>query len=337
MRYTEKESFGDEKGILQKILCAVTAPVRLCKELSTKFIFLKRSLIERILIIAILFSIIGILIELCIAKLVGNIHWLDGKFPFICKVVGFGVIVILYLFYELHEFTIYKQINKLVMNHVVHKENMEDIGIASELFRAEENIDDKTENDAIKQKNVEINLSLLDSGTEEQTISIDPSLFGDGNSISLDEMFDNIELESKSTLKKDDKKSLNQDNSEISETLLMPEVMEQSSENINNQEKVVNNDVAIDIPNGQDVIDYQTQLQNCINDLLSSGIEYVGSLSDADITEMEEEIRNADFLQEAQIDLEIAEKGVSFEYEKELEVLNIQKSWKVPEGLKEVI
>lgn len=334
MRYTEKENFENEKGILQKILCAVTAPVRLCRELSTKFIFLKRSLIEKVLIIAVLFALSGILIDLCIAKLTGTIHWFDGRFPFICRVIGFGVIVILYLFYELHEFSIYKQIDKLVMNHVMHKENVKDSGIAPELLFSEDN--ELVKKDNREHKDIEINLSLLDSGADEQTISIDPSLFGDDNSISLDEMFDNLEFEQKTKLNQNI--NLSEKNFEegfVKETETPPDDLNQpmTTEEVFTQAT----SMSINIPNGQEVVDYQMELQNCINNLISSGIEYVGTLSEEDINEIEEDIKNADSFEEAQFDMEIAKKGISFEYEKDLEILNIQKSWNVPEVLKEVI
>lgn len=341
MRYTEKESF-QEDGVLQKVLCAVTAPLRLCRELSTKFIFLKRSLIEKVLLVAIFFAAIGVLIDLILAKLMGNVHWFEGKFPFICRVVGLGVIVLLYLFYELHEFTIYKQINKLVMNCVVHKENVDDTGIASELFSSD-NIDTKAEKDDTP----ELDLSLLDSGPEDMTISIDPSLFdstgGMSDSISLDDMFENISVKEATKEESIDNPLLEKSSgeqstlTELEEPIELPETEYESSslpeDNIQLQEK----SLAIDIENGQEVIDYQNQLNTCVNDLILAGLEYVGTLSSDDIIDIENEINNADSYEEAAIAPEIIEKGVSFEYEKDLEILDLQKSWKIPDTIKDVI
>ena len=339
MRYTEKESFKEDSEIFCKILRAITAPVRLCRELSTKFIFLKRSLIEKILIFATLLSLVGILVDLGLYRITGNLHWFDGKFPFFCRVIGFALTGILYLFYELHEFSIYKQIDRLVMNHVIHKEDLVEAGIASELLYPGEEQNPEKNLEDMEGGSLDIDFSLLDQDTTDQPISIDPSLFSKGtdtvsltDSIQLEEMFEHIDFKPSSEEVKPSTESLGE-GSDI-ESLILPESL---PENLPEKKPTETSVMEVDIPNGQDVLDYQEQLANCVRDLISSGLEYVGTLSTEELYEIEEDIKNADSYKEAEISTEIAEKGINFEYESALEAMDIQKNWKIPEALKDVV
>lgn len=335
MRYTEKESFSEEKGLLQKILCAVTAPVRLSKELSTKFIFLKRTIIERMLLVSMVFALFGVAVELLFSRLSGTLNWFGGRFPFICKVVGLGVIALFYLFYELYEFSIYKQLNRLVKSHVIKCEEISDAGIAGELL-----------SDAGgKNEELQLDLSILekastntDDGYEDDTISINPSLLGDSvgmsaDSIDLDDMLTNINFpENQLKSQNVDTQMGIPDEDALMLTEVTKPVFEEEEKAM--PEKDTEKVQAIDIPNSDEVMSYQNQLQNCVNDLIASGLSYVGSLSLEDVSEIENEMEKANLIPEASVDPEIIEKGVNFEYDKDLEILDMQKSWKIPEPFK---
>lgn len=118
LRYTEKDykfEYGSMTEWLQNIFGIVCiAPLRLCNEISTKIIYLKKSIIERILFVAVFIEIFVVIITTIVQRILGNVSLYAGKVPILLQLIvlaitGFGAFL-----FKINEFAIYNQLNALL-------------------------------------------------------------------------------------------------------------------------------------------------------------------------------------------------------------------------------
>lgn len=118
MRYTEKKHvrFGEKNGnIIESTVGAIlTAPFILVKEIGMKLPFLKRKTIEQILAISILVAVTEVLIDSGIRIAKGTFDLYAGAMPLIVRLVGIGILLLIYVVYEIYDFAIYKNVEMLL-------------------------------------------------------------------------------------------------------------------------------------------------------------------------------------------------------------------------------
>lgn len=357
MRYSEKEQDRDS-GLLQKILTIITAPTRFLNEVMVKVVFLPRKLIEEILLVAIGLGSIATALDFFISKFVSGKGWLDGRFPVLYRVIAILLIAIFYLFYELHEFNIYKQINSLVELHNAPKTELDNTGIAASLLNDDDDdaeqemagmtkIDldegEDTDHNSATPINAEMIASTLTvNGGMPLNLTLDSSLLYDSSiSNNLDEAFPNINLEPA---------SLSVEATGVSSELLSdvePKLDLSSLSNIpkdgkdvpieKSAESVIQNPDALpkakiieSLAGNKDVIDYQDKLYNCINGLLSAGLTYEGDLSTESIAEIDHLLDVTPLDGDYGLDPLVSEKLGDFAEDNTIDLADIQKTWKMP-------
>lgn len=120
MRYTEQDSSFKFETFYDYVRGAVVltliGPLRLVKEISTKVIYLSRTAIKRILLVA-------CILEACIFILQGLVNTavfqnefglLIGKVPIIIHLLALVILGLIYFGYSTYDFIIYKQLDKFL-------------------------------------------------------------------------------------------------------------------------------------------------------------------------------------------------------------------------------
>lgn len=118
MRYTEKEykfEYGSMTEWLQDILGIICiAPLRLCNEISTKIVYLKKSIIERVLFVAVFIQIIVVMITTIIERAIGTVDLFTGKVPLLLQLIVLVILCAGAFTYKINELAIYSHLNALL-------------------------------------------------------------------------------------------------------------------------------------------------------------------------------------------------------------------------------
>lgn len=118
MRYTEKEykfEYGSMTEWLQDILGIICiAPLRLCNEISTKVVYLKKSIIERVLFVAVFIQIIVVMITTIIERALGTVNLFTGKVPLLLQLIVLVILCVGAFVYKINELAIYSHLNALL-------------------------------------------------------------------------------------------------------------------------------------------------------------------------------------------------------------------------------
>lgn len=118
MRYTEKEydyNYSNVKDWFQHLVALLlVAPLRLFNEISTKFIYLKRSLISKVLNLSVILDAIVLLIYSGIQLWLKDFDVWKGKIPIILQIFSFIILLCIDLWYHFYDFMIYKHLNELL-------------------------------------------------------------------------------------------------------------------------------------------------------------------------------------------------------------------------------
>lgn len=118
MRYTEKEydyNYNNMKDWFQHFVALLlVAPLRLFNEISTKFIYLKRALISKVLNLSVILDAIVIVIYSAVQLWLKDFDIWKGKIPIILQIVSFIVLLCVDLWYHFYDFMIYKHLNELL-------------------------------------------------------------------------------------------------------------------------------------------------------------------------------------------------------------------------------
>lgn len=118
MRYTEKEykfEYGSMTEWLQDILGIICiAPLRLCNEISTKVVYLKKSIIERVLFVAVFIQIIVVMITAIIERALGTVNLFTGKVPLLLQLIVLVILCVGAFVYKINELAIYSHLNALL-------------------------------------------------------------------------------------------------------------------------------------------------------------------------------------------------------------------------------
>ena len=113
MRYRENSNKNDDSK-LNEIIELVSSPYSLVIEISKKFFFLPRDLIEKILLASNLICLAQIIISSLLKVYFGSFSLLEGKFPLVFQIGVLIVLVFLYVAYELTDFSIYQNVDRLL-------------------------------------------------------------------------------------------------------------------------------------------------------------------------------------------------------------------------------
>lgn len=118
MRYTEKEykfEYGSMTEWLQDILGIICiAPLRLCNEISTKVVYLKKSIIERVLFVAVFIQIIVVMVTSIIERALGTVNLFTGKVPLLLQLIVLVILCVGAFVYKINELAIYSHLNALL-------------------------------------------------------------------------------------------------------------------------------------------------------------------------------------------------------------------------------
>ena len=118
MRYTEKEydfEYGDMKEWLQNIAALfIVAPLRLFNEISTKIVYLNRSLIIKILNLTVVLNLLFVGTAIGIKLWLGELNIWLGKIPIVLQLASLAIVLVINLWYRFYDFIIYQQLDKLL-------------------------------------------------------------------------------------------------------------------------------------------------------------------------------------------------------------------------------
>ena len=118
MRYTEKEYDGDARNlkdwIQNSVGLFVVAPLRLINEISSKIVYLKRSLIIKILNLAVIINLVSLVLNGVISTWLGNFNIWLGKVPFVLQIASFIILLTINIWYRCYDFMIYRQLSALL-------------------------------------------------------------------------------------------------------------------------------------------------------------------------------------------------------------------------------
>lgn len=118
MRYTEKEykfEYGSMTEWLQDILGIICiAPLRLCNEISTKVVYLKKSIIERVLFVAVFIQVIVVMITTIIERALSTVNLFTGKVPLLLQLIVLVILCVGAFVYKINELAIYSHLNALL-------------------------------------------------------------------------------------------------------------------------------------------------------------------------------------------------------------------------------
>lgn len=118
MRYTEREynfEFTSLSEWLQNILgVIIVAPLRFCNEISSKIVYLKRDIIERILFLAVLLQIIIIGVTAILQSYFSDISADRGKVPILLQLIVLAFTCLGFCFYKFYNISIYAQLNHIL-------------------------------------------------------------------------------------------------------------------------------------------------------------------------------------------------------------------------------
>lgn len=118
MRYTEKEykfEYGSMTEWFQDILGIICiAPLRLCNEISTKVVYLKKSIIERVLFVAVFIQIIVVMVTAIIERALGTVNLFTGKVPLLLQLIVLVILCVGAFVYKINELAIYSHLNALL-------------------------------------------------------------------------------------------------------------------------------------------------------------------------------------------------------------------------------
>ena len=118
MRYTEREFDYEHTSVYDFVrmvfVLVLIAPARLCGEISSKVIYLKRKQIEQILLTSLVINAVIVLGE-CVVKIYnGNLDIMVGTFPVCAKILSAVVICGIFAIFKFCDFVIYKQLEHLL-------------------------------------------------------------------------------------------------------------------------------------------------------------------------------------------------------------------------------
>lgn len=286
MRYTErnynKEKQEDSPELLKNVAEIIEGPYVFVKEISRKFPFLKRSTIEIVLVVAILIGVAEITIDSTIRVVLGEFDLYNGRLPLVVRLVAVGILVLLYILYEIIDFRIYKSVDQLLpLQHFEgEEESVSDLKETfPDVFEDDKPVaNSRTTGDADKDDSNELTLDDLSyNGTKDEIIEeldIDLAMLDDEMSskygdkpVELGEeiKYHGIRSDSKPvSLKKEDTSAEDEDHSIPS------------------------------LAGCQEVLDYQNKNEKIASDINEKGTEYTGSMSADEIAALEYQIAMAD-------------------------------------------
>lgn len=100
---------------LQDILGIICiAPLRLCNEISTKVVYLKKSIIERVLFVAVFIQIIVVMVTAIIERALGTVNLFTGKVPLLLQLIVLVILCVGAFVYKINELAIYSHLNALL-------------------------------------------------------------------------------------------------------------------------------------------------------------------------------------------------------------------------------
>ena len=115
MRFREKTiNTGGENSKFNEIVELIISPYSLVIEISKKFFFLPRDLIEKILLTTCIICLAQTVLSVLVRLYLGTFSLLEGKFPFVFQIGVLAVLVFLYIAYELADFSIYQNVDRLL-------------------------------------------------------------------------------------------------------------------------------------------------------------------------------------------------------------------------------
>ena len=259
--------------------------------------------------------------------------------------IALVIILVFYLFYELHEFNIYKQVISLAELHNAPKTSAEDTGIAASLLDDSDDTEQSTDMpgmtkislDEEEEEDIDPNAAdtidsnsfakALSTGNMPLNLTLDKSLLNDDSSTtSLDAAFP--ELDVTSAVKAAD--------SGISADLLSDDSEDKPLEPQGTESEFVNPEslpkpkIIKSIEGNPDIVNYQDKLSICINDLLSAGLTYEGDLSSEAVSEIDNLISNTSDDSEYALDSDVSKDLDSLVMDDAMDLADIQKTWKVP-------
>lgn len=258
MRYTEKEYKNPENGeILNQVMEVISAPFILIKEVSMKAPFLKRTVIEKLMLTAIVIAVFIILLQTAVALLLDIFNLYTGNMPLIIQIIALFILIVLYILYEVLDFRIYKHVESIIPcnqenGNNVSKQNKEDSVQGNSSIKQERAVCNREES----QSDCNIDMSLLDEKNDLPRLN-------------LEELNNNDEILTES----------------IDLSLLDSDYTEQKFVS----SKKVHLDTTNDTIEELSGLDLKTQ----IDDLMDCGIEYMGTLDVNHITQIECSIKNS--------------------------------------------
>lgn len=120
MRYTEKEydyEYHNFKEWLQGIAALfIVAPLRLFNEISTKLIYLQRSLVLKVLNLTVFLQVLYVTANIGFNLWLGELNIWAGKIPIVLQCASLVLLTIINIWYRFYDFAIYQQLEKLLPN-----------------------------------------------------------------------------------------------------------------------------------------------------------------------------------------------------------------------------
>ena len=118
MKYTEKDytfSYEGMKGWLQNLVALIiVAPLRLINEITTKLMFLQKSLIQKILNLAACLSVICVVLYCILESATNGFDLWTGKVPLVLQITCALMLIILAIWFKFYDFDMYRQIDKFL-------------------------------------------------------------------------------------------------------------------------------------------------------------------------------------------------------------------------------
>ena len=259
MRYTEREfdhNFGTPFDFVRMIFVLIfVAPARLCTEISSKVIYLKRQQIQRILDVAFCIMLVMIVCINALTAIRGaGLSLTVGKFPLVMQILSFVFVAMLDVIFRVLDLVIYKQLDNLLP------------GVSTTMSGSAEG--NAAENSSMPKE-------------EPDTVSM-------SKEESMDDVLHDLDLSSLEGMQvtpPTPKKEVKEDKPENASSVRAPEKNTISLDDIDSYDfdALLNDSIA----DNEAVKDYQQSDEKLVDELLAAGFNQTSNLSDEEIKTIE--------------------------------------------------
>lgn len=265
MRYTERKfdtNFSSPYDFIRMVFVLIfIAPARLCFEISSKVIFLKKQQIMQILNVAFIIMLSIIVCTNFMLFIGGSFSLTTSKFPLVMQLVALVLLTLLNFIFSTIDLVIYKQLDSLLpiitgveLNTSVGEDSTKSASSSSESSTVD---------------TVEVNEETIEETPDE----IKADILGDLNLSSLDSM------QKEAPMKEPVEEQVKEVNQEVS-TASKSKDLDLDSYDL---ESLLNESIA----DNDDIKSYQNSNEDIVNELLSAGFSTSSNLSAEEIKTIE--------------------------------------------------